>query len=136
MEEEINSYLDSPSESVYDEFEEMAYAGSCLSHNILGSPESVKKLTGEDCRGFLDRYYTPGNMVVYCSSPLPPERVERLVSRYFSCMSFPDRGIIVSCRRRWSRLTCAATVVTIRRILSWVQGCSVGKIPEDMPSFF
>ena len=92
VEEEINSYLDSPSESVYDEFEEMAYAGSCLSHNILGSPESVKKLTGEDCRGFLDRYYTPGNMVVYCSSPLPPERVERLVSRYFSCMSFPDRG--------------------------------------------
>ncbi len=46
MEEEINSYLDSPSESVYDEFEELAYAGSVFP-TILGSPESVKKLTGE-----------------------------------------------------------------------------------------
>ncbi|MDE5976167.1 MAG: insulinase family protein, partial [Muribaculaceae bacterium] len=34
--EEIKSYLDSPADSVYDEFEEAAYAGSGLAHNILG----------------------------------------------------------------------------------------------------
>lgn len=87
--EEIKSYLDSPADSVYDEFEELAYAGSGLSHNILGTPESVKRLSGSDCRGFLDRFYTPHNMVVYCCSPLPPEKLCRLVERYFSNMHFP-----------------------------------------------
>ena len=87
--EEINSYLDSPADSVYDEFEELAYAGSGLAHNILGTPESVRTLSGEDCRRFLDRFYTPGNMVVYCCSPLDPEKLYRLVERYFGSLHFP-----------------------------------------------
>lgn len=69
--EEINSYLDSPSDSVYDEFEELAYAGSGLSHNILGTAESVRHLSGKDCRSFINRFYSPGEMVVYVCSPLP-----------------------------------------------------------------
>ena len=43
--EEIHSYEDSPAESVYDEFEELLYKGSPLAHNILGSPESVRRLS-------------------------------------------------------------------------------------------
>lgn len=87
--EEINSYLDSPSDSVYDEFEELAYAGSGLAHNILGSRDSVASLTGDDCRGFLDRYYTPANMVVYCCSPLDPQRLYRHVEKHFGSLHFP-----------------------------------------------
>lgn len=87
--EEINSYLDSPADSVYDEFEELAYAGSGLAHNILGTPESVRTLSGEDCRRFLNRFYTPGNMVVYCCSPLDPDKLYRLVERYFGSLHFP-----------------------------------------------
>lgn len=85
--EEINSYLDSPSDSVYDEFEELAYVGSGLAHNILGTPDSVKSLTGEDCRKFLDRFYTPSNMVVYCCSPVSPGKLCRLVEKHFSAMN-------------------------------------------------
>lgn len=88
--EEINSYLDSPSDSVYDEFEELAYAGSGLAHNILGSPGSVRNLKGEDCRKFLDMYYTPANMVVYCCSPVSPERIIRLAEKYFSGLHYPS----------------------------------------------
>ena len=87
--EEINSYLDSPSDSVYDEFEELAYAGSGLSHNILGTPESVRALTGADCREFLDRFYTPGDMVVYCYGPADSDRFRRLVEKYFGGMHYP-----------------------------------------------
>ncbi|MDE7382109.1 MAG: insulinase family protein, partial [Muribaculaceae bacterium] len=71
--EEINSYLDSPGDSVFDEFEELIYAGSSLAHNILGTPESVRALTGNDCRKFLDSFYTPGNMVLYISDPGDPQ---------------------------------------------------------------
>lgn len=81
--EEIYSYLDSPSDRVYDEFEELAYKGSGLSHNILGTPESVKKLRSEDCRNFISRFYVPENMVVYCATPFPNERMLRIVERYF-----------------------------------------------------
>ncbi len=88
--EEIHSYLDSPSDAVYDEFEELAYKGSGLAHNILGSDESVRKLNGDDCRGFLDRFYTPGEMVIYCCTPHAPEKMWRLVSKYFGSLHFAD----------------------------------------------
>lgn len=87
--EEINSYLDSPSDAVYDEFEELAYAGSGLAHNILGSADSVRALGGEDCRSFVRRFYTPDQMVVYCCGPSDPRKIRRIVERYFGSMHFP-----------------------------------------------
>lgn len=81
--EEIYSYLDSPSDRVYDEFEELAYKGSGLSHNILGSPESVKKLKGCNCRDFIKKFYVPQNMVVYCVTPVPDNKIINYVNKYF-----------------------------------------------------
>lgn len=63
--DEINSYLDTPSEAVYDHFEDLLYQGSSFGHNILGSIQSVNSIDSQDCRGWLDRYYTAHNMVVY-----------------------------------------------------------------------
>ena len=85
--EEIYSYLDSPSERVYDEFEELAYKGSGLSHNILGTPDSVRKIQGTDCRNFLDKFYQPSNMVVYCVTPLDDDKILRKVEKYFGSMA-------------------------------------------------
>lgn len=81
--EEIYSYLDSPSDRVYDEFEELAYKGSGLSHNILGTPSSVRAITGYDCREFLRRFYVPENMVVYCVTPLSVEVILKKVEKFF-----------------------------------------------------
>ena len=88
--EEINSYLDSPSDSVYDEFEELAYAGSGLAHNILGDAASVRGLTGADCREFIDSFYTPAEMVAYCCSPLDPDKIRKLMERHFGSLHFAD----------------------------------------------
>lgn len=88
--EEINSYLDSPSDTVYDVFEELAYRGSGLAHNILGSAGSVRRLSGGDCRDFLDRCYTPGNMVIYCASPANPAKLCALAEKHFGKMHFAD----------------------------------------------
>lgn len=89
--EEIKSYLDSPADTVYDRFEELIYKGSGLSHNILGTPESVEALTGRNCRAFLERYYTPENMVLYISDPMPAEKAIRLAEKYFGPNAFPER---------------------------------------------
>lgn len=90
--EEINSYLDSPADSIYDEFEERIFAGSPLAHNILGNPESVRRLTGSDCRAFLDRHYTPANMVIYAVDPADPAVIERLLERHFGSLHFPTEA--------------------------------------------
>ena len=89
--EEINSYLDSPADSIFDEFEERIFAGSALAHNILGSPESVRSLTGADCRQFLESNYTPGEMVAYIVDPGDPERNIRLMERYFGDLNRTTR---------------------------------------------
>ena len=89
--EEIYSYLDSPSERIFDEFEELAFKGSGLAHNILGTPESVRAMKGSDCRRFLDRFYSPGNMVVYCVTPLPEKEILKKVEKYFG--SIPQANV-------------------------------------------
>lgn len=89
--EEIKSYLDSPSDNVYDEYEERIFRGSALAHNILGSPESVRALKGRDCRQFLDLNYTPGNMVLYISAPVDPDKIIRKVEKHFGLLNFPNR---------------------------------------------
>ena len=85
--EEIYSYLDSPSERVYDEFEELAYAGSGLSHNILGTPDSVRKIQSDDCRDLLKKFYVPSNMVMYCVTPLPVNTILKKAEKYFGNIS-------------------------------------------------
>lgn len=86
--EEIYSYQDSPADSVFDEFEELIYAGSGLAHNILGTKESVKCLRSEDCRGFLDSFYTPENMVIYCVDNNSPDTVRRMAEKYFGHLHY------------------------------------------------
>lgn len=86
--EEIQSYKDSPSESVYDEFEELIYKGSSLAHNILGTPESVRRLTSADARSFIDSLYTPEDMVLYVCDPGDPEKNIRLAEKYFGDLDY------------------------------------------------
>lgn len=93
--EEINSYLDSPADSVFDEFEDRMYNGSGVGHNILGTTESVKGLKSQNCRAFIDTFYTPVNMVLYCSDPSTHDRIERLAMKYFGHLTHPS----IECQR-------------------------------------
>ena len=88
--EEINSYLDNPSESVFDQYEDHIYRGSALDHNILGTPESVRSITGADCRAFMNRFYNPANMVGFIASSADEKRVIRLMEKHWG--SLPPGG--------------------------------------------
>ena len=63
--DEINSYLDSPSEAVYDDFEDIRVQRTGLGHNILGTVDTLRNFDTLRCREFMDRYYVPGNMVFF-----------------------------------------------------------------------
>jgi len=81
--EEINSYNDSPSELIYDQYEELAYEGHPLAHNILGTKRNVKKFTPERLRRHMERNYTPERMVVTVSGNVEMGRLVKLCERYF-----------------------------------------------------
>ena len=85
--EEAASYRDTPSDAVYDDFEDLLFAGSELGHNILGRKEDLERLTQDHCMRYLKALYVPTNMAFFSVGPERPERVFRLAERHFGEMS-------------------------------------------------
>lgn len=85
--DEIDSYLDSPSEAIFDDFEDMIFAESPLGHNILGNRESLRRFDSQACRNFVSRNYRADNMVAFYSGPRSENVVFAMVDRYFSGLS-------------------------------------------------
>ena len=85
--EEAASYRDTPSDAIYDDFEDLLMSGSELGHNILGRKEDLEHLTSEDCMRYLKTLYVPSNMAFFSVGPERPERVFRLAERAFGPMS-------------------------------------------------
>ncbi len=64
--EEINSYLDTPAELIFDDFEELVFAGQPIGRNILGSEKSVTEFSREKVTSFIERNYGT-DQIVFCS---------------------------------------------------------------------
>ena len=79
--DEIDSYLDSPAEAIYDSFDELMFAGNPLAHNILGTKESIAGISSETCCGYLQRAFTRTNSVYFYLGPESEERVAATVER-------------------------------------------------------
>ena len=77
--DEIASYKDSPSEDIYDVFEEKLFAGSPLAKLILGTPESVQAISSEELRRFRSTFFTPERMSFSVVGPLPEEKMEEMI---------------------------------------------------------
>jgi len=80
--DEIHSYEDSPSELIFDEFENLLFAGSNLGHAILGDVESVRRFTSASCREFVREFYSPENLVFFSCGKTPFSRILRYVEKY------------------------------------------------------
>lgn len=88
--EEMDSYNDTPSELIYDQYEELAYEGHPLAHNILGTRRNVKQFTPERLCRHLAMNYTPDRMVVTVSGDVKMEKLVRLCEKYFGEGSAPS----------------------------------------------
>ncbi len=85
--EEAASYRDTPSDAVYDDFEDLLFADSELGHNILGKKEDLENLTRDDCLHYLKTLYVPTNMAFFSVGPEKPDRVFRIAEKCFGPMS-------------------------------------------------
>lgn len=91
--DEINSYRDTPSELIYDEFESALFEGCSLGRNILGNVESLHAMTSAVARQFLTDHYTPGNMVFFFMGATPFSQVQHLAERYLGDLSRPTKEL-------------------------------------------
>jgi predicted Zn-dependent peptidase len=82
--DEIQSYDDTPSELIFDDFEDHIFRGHPLGHNILGSVDRLKQFTGADAKSFTDRFYRPDNMVFFAYGNLNFKRLTAMLERLTS----------------------------------------------------
>lgn len=100
--DEIHSYKDTPSEDIYDRFEEMIFSGHPLSGNILGTTASVKKISRDELLKFVKEKFLPGRMAFTIVADIDEARMEKdiikMAEKYFGTepVSCPD----LPCRRQ------------------------------------
>ncbi len=90
--DEIMSYRDTPSELIFDEFENRIFGASsattswhALGHNILGNEETVRTFDHDKSLQFIDENYTPDRMVFFHQGATPFDKVVKMVEKDFDC---------------------------------------------------
>ncbi len=81
--EEIKSYEDSPDELVYDLLTATVLKGHPLGHSILGTPETIRRLSAEDLIAYKRRFYTPDNSCLAVAGNIGFDEVIKAAEDYW-----------------------------------------------------
>lgn len=81
--DEIHSYEDSPSELIFDEFEDQVFRSHSLGHAILGTEASVGRITVEAQRRFYRSHYRAERMVLFARGVFDMESLIAAAERVF-----------------------------------------------------
>ena len=81
--DEINSYLDSPSDKIFDDFEAHLFKDHALGNNILGTKERVQSFTQEHLIDYVGRFFTAENMVISFVGDISIKRLEKILEEDF-----------------------------------------------------
>ena len=79
--DEIDSYQDSPSEQIFDDFENLIFANHPLGHNILGDAARVRAFRTEDALAFTRKFYIPSRAVFFVYGDVDSKKVVGLLER-------------------------------------------------------
>ncbi|NDW18199.1 insulinase family protein [Dysgonomonas sp. 216] len=82
--DEINSYEDSPSELIFDDFENLIFNGSQLGHNILGDAASLNTFDSNKAKRFVAQNYKFDNIVFFSLGQTNFKKIVRLAEKYLS----------------------------------------------------
>ena len=77
--DEIESYNDSPSELIYDDFEAMLFQGHPLGRSILGNAELLRAYKTEDVQSYARRLYVPSNAVLFVYGNVSEKEILRRI---------------------------------------------------------
>lgn len=91
--DEINSYLDAPSDKIFDDFEEHLFKNHRLGANILGTKESVSGFTQKDLLNYVERFFFAENMVISFVGDVPIQKLIKTLEKDFSHLSRRNKAI-------------------------------------------
>ena len=94
--DEIQSYKDTPSEDIYDRFEEMLFKGHPLSSNILGTKASVRKITRQELLKFAQEKFRPEKMAFSIVADIDEKAMEKSIIK-LAQKHFADNVMVQDC---------------------------------------
>ncbi len=89
--DEINSYKDSPSELIYDDFEELLFANYPIGKNILGSEKSLPQFTSNDLKSFVNNNYCTTEMVFFSLGNIKFDKIIHWAEKYLGHIPYSSR---------------------------------------------
>lgn len=95
--DEIESYNDSPSELIYDDFESLIFRGNSLASPILGTKKSLRHISSRPgyALRFMQEYYRPERMVFFCQGNINAKKFAEEVGKMMEIapnQAFPPQG--------------------------------------------
>lgn len=124
--EEINSYLDSPSELIFDDFEELIFLNQPIGRNILGTPESVKSFSQKMMTDFISNNYNTAEMVFCSVGNISNEKILKLFKTHFAHIVTEKTGV----RDNKSWIYKPASV--IKKMDTYQNHCIMGNLAYDL----
>lgn len=82
--DEIDSYLDSPAELIFDDFERIVFEGHPLGRDILGQADRLRSYTTADALHFARHLYRPENAIFYVYGNADFKQTSALLEKTFS----------------------------------------------------
>ncbi len=124
--EEINSYLDNPSELIFDDFEELIFANQPIGRNILGTPESVKSFSKKMINDFISNNYDTKEMVFCSVGNISDEKILKLFNTHFAHI-VTDKKIIRN-ENTWLYKPVSVT----KKMDTYQNHCIMGNLAYDL----
>ncbi len=82
--DELNSYMDNPSEKIFDDFEALLFPNHPLGNNILGTPETVQSFDQSLLLNYVARFFFAENAVVSYVGDAPLKKVISTLEKHFA----------------------------------------------------
>jgi predicted Zn-dependent peptidase len=83
---ELGEVVDSPDDLVHDHLFEAAFDGQPIGRSVLGSADSLRSMTRDDCLNWIRSELVPSRLILSASGKVDPEEVLKLAERLFGDM--------------------------------------------------
>jgi len=126
--DEIMSYLDTPSELIFDEFEEQVYNHHAIGRSILGEEKRIMTFTRDDVYNFIRHNYATDEMVLSSVGDISFNHYKKMCEKYFGQVEPRSR------LRKRSRPNSYEPLHLTRDKNTFQSHCIVGNIAYDAHS--
>jgi predicted Zn-dependent peptidase len=80
--DELNSYFDSPSEMIFEEFDQQLFGNHAIGRSILGTKESINSVKRSNLERFRKRNLTAEQLVFSSAGNIPIEKLHVLLEKH------------------------------------------------------